>query len=205
MMIAYSLKSFFRHLYYSIRTNEEWFEVKYDGWQVYHESTQPIRAVYYVFWRIWKYRSILWNDFDWDHNFLLAILELKFTNMMKYHRDHGITDSSPELVHELSECAEICHRLRENDYGKDLDELHEEKWGKTYSWFEPAEEYGVDKLGKPKMFAWHAERPNALTDEDKEQERQEHRNIWEIEEQRKKADLERLAELIRTRTEYWWD
>jgi hypothetical protein len=158
-----------------------------------------------VFWRIWKYRDLLLHDFDWDHGYLLELLEIKFTNMMKYHRDHGHTMDADKIALELGECAEICHRLHKDDYIEAEILAHDEKWGEFKMDFTPDLEYGTDKLGKPKMFKSDFSRSGAPTLELQEQEKQEHRVIWGLEEQRRQADLDRLAELIRTRLLSWWD
>ncbi len=203
--VRFSVKYFFKDLYYFLRTGDQWYEVKYQAWKIYREITQPLRAVKYVFWRMWKYRSILWNDFDWDHGFLLELLELKFLNMAKYHRDYGITECRGEIAMELFECAELCHRIHEDDYTRVEEDAHEAKWGKIQDEHIPLiDEFGTDKLGNPKMYQWKMWRDKANTEELKEQELAEHRVIWDLAAQRKAADLKRLGELIQ-KMEYWWD
>jgi hypothetical protein len=201
----YTIWYFLEHTYYSVRTGENWHEVRFDGWKIWNETTAPVRAVGDFFFRIWKYRNILWNDEDWDHGYLLGVLEFKFLNMMKYHRDHGHLMDNPKIAHELRECAEICHRVHKDDYCATELAAHEEKWGRAKIESTPAEEYGVDKLGKPKMYNLNISSPNANTPELKKQEVAEHREIWKLEAERKQADLDRLAELIRTRLGNWWD
>jgi len=201
--LRFSIRFFLKHFFHSLRTREQWFEVKHYGWKIYRELTQPIRAVYYVFWRMWKYRILLWNDFDWDEGFLLSILETKFLNMMKYHRDHSHVEGNVVTTHELRECAEICYRLQnKNYYTADLDAAHDAKWGKLEVQWTPAD---YDKLGRPLTHRMDFMRDNATTEELKNQELQEQREIWATEERLKQADLDRLAELIRTRMETWWD
>ncbi len=203
--IYFDTKWFLRDLYYFCRTGEEWHEVRYHAWKIWSDLIQPYRAVKYVFWRMWKYRSILWNDFGWDHGFLLELLELKFLNMAKYHRDHGITASRDEISMELFECAELCHRIHKDEYAEAEIAAHEAKWGKLHHEDIPLnDEYGTDKLGRPRMYQMKLWRDGANTPELEEQEITEHRVIWDLEKQRKEADLKRLGELIQ-KMENWWD
>jgi hypothetical protein len=201
----YTIWHFLGDAYYFARTGDDWFEVRHGIWRIWHETTAPARAIGQFFARIWKFRSILWNDFDWDHGYLLALMEFKFLNMMKYHRDNGHLMDNPTIAHELRECSEICRRVHSDNYCEAEHAAHEAKWGKSELTHTPAQEYGVDKLGKPKMFELHVVNPNATTPELKEQERKEQLAIFDLERQRKQADIDRLAELIRTRLENWWD
>lgn len=192
------------NLYYFARTGEEWFEVSYATWKLYHEITQPFRAVYYVFWRIWKYRSILWNDFDWDHHFLLDLLELKFKSMGHYHLHHGNLERSGETALELFDLAETIQRIRKEDYTIAEDAAHEAKWGKASFNMPPAMEYGTDKLGKPRMYSWHMQVPNATTKDLEKQESEERRAIYKLGEDRLQADVKHLSEGFLKIME-WWD
>jgi hypothetical protein len=201
----YTIWHFLEDVYYFARTGDRWFEVSSSAWKIWHETTAPVRAINRLFFRIWKYRNLLWNDEDWDHGYLLDILEFKFLNMMKYHRDHGHLMENPRIAHELRECSEICHRVHIDNYCEAEHAAHDAKWGETKFEHVPAKEYGVDKLGKPLMYELNISNPNATTPELEEQEKQEHRAIWDLERTRKQADLDRLAELIRTRLENWWD
>ena len=203
--LRYTIWGFFEDLYYSVRTGDRWYEVKYSGWKVWHEATSPVRAFGNFFGRIWKYRDLLCHDADWDHSYLLSIMEFKFLNMMKYHRDYSHTLNGDKIALELAECAEICHRLQKDDYAAAEHAAHDAKWGESKMVTTPATEYGVDKLGKPKMFNMDITNPNATTPELQEQERQEHRVIWDLEKVRRQTDFDRLAELFRTRLDSWWD
>src|SRR5260370_1683559 len=129
--IYFAFKGLFWHLYYFVRTGDSGLEVKYAWHKLWKELTQPLRWVKYVFWRLWIYREVLMYDFHWDHGFLLTLLEIKFLQMGKYHRDHGICNERADVALELFECAELCHRIHEDDYTKVEDAAHEEKWGKA--------------------------------------------------------------------------
>lgn len=62
------------------------------------------------------YAPVIWRDRDWDHAFLLRLLELKFFRMSEYHRKHGITESAPKIARELSSLSETCKRLAMDNY-----------------------------------------------------------------------------------------
>lgn len=202
--IYFTTKSLCRHLNYSIRTNDDWYEVKYSAWKLWRELTQPFRFTKYFFWRLWKYRDVLLYDFDWDHDFLLEILKIKFLGMMKYHRDYGVTSVRDETALELLECYEIVCRLQKNNYSEAEDAAHDAKWGPLEVECPPALEYGTNKLGKPLMYGWNSYRIGVNTDKLKAQESKEQRAIWRREKQRKNADLRRLGKLFQN-IERWWD
>jgi hypothetical protein len=201
----YAIWRLLEDLYYFARTGERWHEVSYSAWKVWHETTTPARAIGQFFFRIWKYRNILWNDADWDHGYLLTLLEFKFLNMMKYHRDNGHTMDSDKIALELAGCAEICRRVHTDNYCETEHAAHEEKWGRAKFETLPAEEYGRDKLGEPKMYTLNIGHVNATTPELKEQEREEFRAIMRLEDERKQEDLNRLGELISAKLSGWWD
>lgn len=201
----YTIWFFLRDVYYSLRTGEEWCEVRNNAWKVWNETIAPADAIGEFFYRVWKYRSILWNDFDWDHGYLLSMLEFKFLNMMKYHRDHGHLMDNPVMALELAECSEICHRVHKDNYCAAEYTAHEAKWGAAKFEHVPAEEYGVDKLGKPKMYSLNVTNPNATTPKLQEQEREEFLAIHKLEGDRRQADIDRLGQLISTKLLSWWD
>lgn len=65
--------------------------------------------------RVWRYRYWLAHDIDWDWASLAEIMELKLNAMAK------VFDNGHHVSHErdASECrvaAELCRRLRQDDY-----------------------------------------------------------------------------------------
>jgi len=75
-----------------------------------------IRRIPHRFGTILAYAPILWEDFDWDHAFLLNLMAFKMRRMAKYHRKHGITADKDRTAEQLETCTALCQRLADDDY-----------------------------------------------------------------------------------------
>jgi len=72
--------------------------------------------VKYGLQNLWKWKSIIYKDRDWDWAFLYTLLEVKLENMAMYHRSHGITCGAEEVAAEMQECARLLRRIRDEEY-----------------------------------------------------------------------------------------
>jgi hypothetical protein len=59
---------------------------------------------------------IIWRDRDWDHAYLLEIMEFKFRRMAIYHETKGHTVNRMRTARQLRVGATLCKRLREDTY-----------------------------------------------------------------------------------------
>jgi hypothetical protein len=76
-----------------------------------------------------KWRKVIWNDSDWDYEFLLIILETKLKFMAEsFKSDNAFSVDSEIHGKEMEKCAEICRYLIDGKYDHFYDEL-DEKWG----------------------------------------------------------------------------
>ena len=74
---------------------------------------------------------ILWDDRDWDYNYLLRILIHKLNGMERLFREHGHLENSEEVANEIQS---VVHDLSIVEGGL-LDRAayaeHERKWGEV--------------------------------------------------------------------------
>lgn len=71
--------------------------------------------VVYGVMNLFEWLPIIWFDRDWDHSFLLTLLEFKFSRMAKV-QSNGHSMSGPRYAKQLRVCAELARRLNEDDY-----------------------------------------------------------------------------------------
>jgi hypothetical protein len=67
-----------------------------------------------------RYAPVIWSDRDWDHYYLLKLLEFKFRNMAVACGDEGHHVNSDREGRQLRVCAHLVKRIREDDYFKNL-------------------------------------------------------------------------------------
>lgn len=135
---------------------------------------------------------IIWQDRDFDHYYLIAILRHKMKSMVKfYNGPHAWSLDAPKLAHQMKVCEIILDRLIEDDYNREGYDTHDEKWGEL-------EFTTDDKTGRFTIC-----RKNRNMNEELEQE--EYKTVWEKEEELRKADIEMLFETIRNNLQKWWD
>lgn len=77
---------------------------------------------------IFDWSKVLWNNFDWDGNFLLEIMEYKLQRMKKYMEVDTviIREEADKDVAEMDLCLDAIRHLISNDYEESIiDEYHE--------------------------------------------------------------------------------
>lgn len=79
------------------------------------------KHIYYGIKNLFQYLPIIWNDRDWDHYYLLHLLEYKLKRMSEYHIKHGITANKAQTARQLKICQLLCKRIKEDDYIQTID------------------------------------------------------------------------------------
>ena len=72
--------------------------------------------LYYGVRNLVSWFSIIWKDRDWDHNFLLRIMEKKLSSMAYLHENHGHLLNNGRYARQLRIAAHLCKRLHEEPY-----------------------------------------------------------------------------------------
>lgn len=58
-----------------------------------------------------KYFKLVWNDRDWDYQYMLEFLSFKAKNMSKLHKNYGISLSSDDISKDLEYFSYLCNML----------------------------------------------------------------------------------------------
>jgi hypothetical protein len=136
---------------------------------------------------LWAYRRIIWGQREWDYSSLLELMEFKMRRMGTGIRDADIHVGSQRTAKQLLVCAELCRRIR-------MDEYYGNLTGPTdfRSWFTPSE-HGT--------YEWHSETyRNGVKMTDAEM-----RRYCKMAERNRKNDLDYLCRVMSKHFLEWWD
>lgn len=140
---------------------------------------------------------VIWNDRNWDHHYFFLMLRFKLSRMEKYFRKHGISARATQDSDQISTCIKLLDRLIGGDYNKLAYEQHDKKWGTSEFKFTELK----DQLG----YKMDIERPNVVTEKDKEKQRTEIINLAKHEEYLENQDVQLLFKIIGKHVQTWWD
>ena len=141
-----------------------------------------------------------WMHYDFESAYLYDIMAFKMKRIYKcLETGHAIQEDAD--MQALKEAIEICERLFKGEYDAKYYEIHNAKWGQIES--EHIPEYNED--GSIKYYRWEMNRPNVKTKSDKKREVADLRRIWKNEEKDRRADIDRLCEILKKHEPTWWD
>lgn len=195
-MVCYHAKSLFRDLYAALCGKGPWFEAKYHFFALWSDLYHPIRCVVYGIRNLYAYFPLIWHDRDWDYSCMLDLWELKFQRMAHQHLVYGNHVGHVEMARQLRMCAQLCARIRDDNYAEADAEAHDKKWGESHHVFLPTG-HGTSE--------WRTARLNVRNDRDKENERKEFMAYINKAEQQRANDLKLLGDTIATYCLHWWD
>jgi hypothetical protein len=131
---------------------------------------------------------IIWRDRDWDHYYLLKIMNKKFERMEKLHREYSYAVCSDRTAKELKIAKLLTKRLMESKYYCNAIAPVEQKYGELKVTFGTSE-----KGNRTMVFEEPPEERKARL------KARDHSNNME------KQDITFLCNLIRKKLLYWWD
>ncbi len=83
----------------------------------------PIKNLQHMWWdftagvsNLVRWFPVVWRDRDFDHAYLLAVMEFKFKSMADSFERRSMHVNGERDVRQLRVCAELCKRLREDEY-----------------------------------------------------------------------------------------
>jgi hypothetical protein len=85
-------------------------------------------------YNILRWTPVIWFDLDCDWTFLNEILEYKFRRMAKSIGDEGHLVRSARYGRQLTVCAELCKRMREDKYAENASRTFPDRgtdWAKS--------------------------------------------------------------------------
>jgi len=84
------------------------------------EIKQPrfifLKNIFYSIKNLIKWFKIIWNDRDWDHNYLYYILKFKLERMRDYNKKYGHCVNSNITAQRINKCVKILDKLIEDDF-----------------------------------------------------------------------------------------
>lgn len=141
-----------------------------------------------------------WMHYDFESAYLYDLMAFKLKRIYECLKN-GHAVQHKEDMDALREAIKICERLFDGQYDAKYYKAHAKKWGKLRSKHIP--EY--DENGKIKHYLWDRSRGKAKTNAQKKKEVADLRKIWVLEEKDRRADLDRLNEILKKHEPSWWD
>ena len=144
---------------------------------------------------LFHWRKVIWNDRNWDWEFIADILYHKLQDMESYFRENGHLFRSDRTVNEIKRSRLVLDRLRKDVYFEIAFRSHDRKWGEGEMEFLKKED------GRCVL---NIKRAN-VTEENEDLERKEFRKWSEHETYLRNQDLEYLSRLLKKHLFTWWD
>jgi hypothetical protein len=146
-----------------------------------------------------------WLNYDFDAHYVheLALFKLKRMKhcFIKYgHHSEECSNYKPKMK-SLTLCIKLLEKYCKDEHQTIHMDAHERKWGKLITWTTEDREsktYGT-------LYEWHSRRPNANTEEEKEQEHKEFRAAYDADYNRNERILATAYRIMAKYHRYWWD
>lgn len=147
---------------------------------------------------LWKWKSVVWNDRDFDYYNLYVILQFKLKQMHKRFEKDDVYVNQGKDAKRIKICCLLLDRLtNEFFYHENACKNHDKKWGKLNVDFVPCED-------RPNFSRMKTTRENIKTVKDEKQENKEFLRCIEHEEYLKKQDLGLLCKMLNKYSRTWW-
>lgn len=154
----------------------------------------PIVQIYRKVARSLAFAKLGWNNYDWDHAYLLQLMIFKMKRMQKacFEEGHHIPEKLPQQSLRL--CIKLGEKLLKDDYFY-FTGLHNEKWGEL-EFIEKTNESGrkYTGIGRP-----------GVPKEKEEQERLEFTEAYKKDDSVKARDTRWFFGIMAKYQESWWD
>lgn len=145
--------------------------------------------------RLIKWMPVIWQDREWDQDYLYAILEFKIKNMQEFYesgQSSTCQEKVDETITEMKEARRLINRIRNDVY---LDEATLEFDKKYPNYHKEAFNFEKIEGSDCSRLVSYASKESEL----------EHRKCCDIAEKNKEEERKQLFELLRDKIEGWWD
>jgi hypothetical protein len=149
---------------------------------------------------VWDYKELMWNDRDWDHAFILEILQFKIKKTRMYMEKSQRHTCWKKDVADMKRAEALIQAFLDDTVCDELYNAHDEKWGKSKTTF--VEQNIESKLRGSIMVSL---RPNALTPEKMIEERKEFRQLIKKAHSLEARKWRSLWKNIEKNLRNWWD
>lgn len=173
---------------YSKKTGKlDWKYIRFDLWcsfldTFWYSWADPIRGFFRSVRRVIDYIPVVWNSYDWDHSYLLKLMQYKLKRMRKHHEKHHRHVGVEKTIKQLLVCEQLLDRLAKDQYTDHDYSDHLEKWYPNKDFFE---------------------RLNCRKDNPKES--KEFRRIMDHGEYMYQQDVDLFCKTFKKYHRHWWD
>ena len=168
---------------------EVWIHVK---WVRYWPGIKQIRHFFQNLWHVIIWIPVIWQDRDWDEDFLFRIIHYKIKRMRLHFRDEGIVETK-QMCDQLQEVEDVLAQVLKGSWSyieKEQEEL-DKKYGElqiVYDDPESQHKCSVHVRFKPDSEEYHNEV----------------KRLFLLEEERYTADIAKAFDLIKKNCRSWW-
>jgi hypothetical protein len=152
--------------------------------------------------RSWSWARFMYLNYDFDSAYLYSVMSFKLKKLYTV-LENGHAVQEPVDMAALKEAIGICDRLFEGKYDHKYMDIHDKKWGKLPRFKTKPIKNEDGKVTHYQMIT--RKRSKVKTKKQEKQEREEFRKTWELGEQDRRADIDRLAEILKEHARKWWD
>lgn len=145
--------------------------------------------------KVLDYLPILWYDYDWDYVYFYVILKKKIDRMIPVFKE-GHLKGSDQTVKELKICSHILDRLINDIYSKERCEKSFKKYGSLQWVTASGTVHDSPEAQTPYNLVYERHHERAV---------KEVRRLHKRADIRKKEDLALLCNIIRRKSQTWWD
>lgn len=158
------------------------------------EMFWPMVRIYRKVCRSLAFAKLGWNNYDWDHAYLLELMVFKMKRMQKacFEEGHHIPEKLPQQSLRL--CIKLGEKLLKDAYFYHSG-LHNAKWGEL-EFIEKTDETGRKYTGMGR---------SGVTPEQEEQERAEAMEAYRKDDSVKARDTRWFYGIMAKYQESWWD
>lgn len=186
------LKGFTRRDYKRTWWENFWYPIEWklkDIWALHWKIPQFIK-------RVIDYAPLLWTDRDWDHLYLLQMLQFKIKRMREHNEQCSFHMSADSVVQQMKYAEEVLERLIQNDYLVNCLHSVEEKFGEPVMMERPVENGCIEmKFTREKCLE-----DEALFEEEKDKSRDAFMRADAMEQR----DIDRLFRHLNKYYRGWW-
>lgn len=151
---------------------------------------------------LFRWFKTIYNDRDWDYIYTLEILIKKLENQANYLQKNGILENSDEISNEIRYTINLLNKFIKDEYAENALIPHYEKWGNQKIIWIKDEQLSHDDFV---LHSMNLEYEKTLTEQEKEQEREEFVAIIHKADAERQEDLKKAFTFMAEHIERWWD
>jgi len=181
---------------FNVQKIKDFFDVAEN--RLYEKIKDVKRNLIYGVKNLWVWFPVIWNDRNWDHQFIYKVFRYKLHLTEQLIRNNGHHLYHIKDADKIKICVNLLDRLMKDEYHEMTFKNHDKKWGESkFDWIE-AKEY-------PNMTELKITYPNVKTDKDKENEKKDFQRCSKHEAALREQDLDLLFTNMRKHIQGWWD